>query len=58
MSSSFLKKLEKEKAAATAGGQGNPLSLINLMILDSEMKEQAGDDEDMEDEEKKDSIKE
>jgi hypothetical protein len=29
-----------------------------LMILDSEMKEQAGDDEDMEDEEKKDSIKE
>jgi hypothetical protein len=57
MSSSFLKKLEKEKAAATSGSQGN-FSLINLKLSDSEMKEQEGDDEDMEDEEKKDSIKE
>jgi hypothetical protein len=29
-----------------------------MILPDSEMKEQAGDDEDMEDEEKKDSIKE
>ena len=51
MSSSFLKKLEKEKAAATSGGQGNSFSLIILTFLDSDMKEQTGDDEDMEDEE-------
>lgn len=29
-----------------------------IILIDADMKEQAGEDEDMEDEEKKDSIKE
>jgi hypothetical protein len=52
MSSSFLKKLEEDKK------KGNKHYELKL-IIDQDMKEAPGEeDEDMEDEEVKDSIKE
>jgi len=66
MSSSFLKKLEKDKADKDKQGQGRGCYLFLfadflLGVADQGMKEDVAgedDDEDMEDEEQKDSIKE
>ena len=55
-----MRKLEQDKKAAGGKGGNLPLSVIMCRVrVDQEMKEELeGEDEDMEDEEVKDSIKE